>query len=575
MELGLLRHLLDELRPQLVGTRTDRIYAVPRYDLAIEMASRRHYLWISLDPNDPHLCHRRRGPRTENRPPAFAMAARKWARGQSLLSIELVNDDRVVRVEWSGGGALIAELVPRRATALVLDSADQIVAVWNPRKGRPGVGELYEPPPRAPRSDAAAADATVWERLFNLPTRELQRALVREFDGMTPTLAAEVMYRAPDSAETLRTTVLQELEASLAPPEPRIYSAAPLTDLREPAGLDKLLCSPRALKHREHQCVQTAGSVSDATRSYYDLLANLRLVHQARESVRSAVDKRLGRLRRRLEASPSDVSAGRLAILRQHADCLLAAPGAAIEDGVARVPDVYGDGRTIDIKVDPAMSLADNAQSLYRRAQRLEERSRQAERDAEQLGSEIESLQSLRREADLVRDSSQATSLMKKAAAAGLEIPLERMRLAEAGTGHLLAAEAPTQPQTAGILTVTTVAGYEILVGRSATHNDRLTHQVAQPHDWWLHAEGPGSHVVLRNPRRLEQPPQDALAAAASLAAWFSKARSAGKVEVKWTAVKRVRKPRGAPAGLAVLDQHHTFVVAPRPPAEVGQAPGD
>ena len=73
-------------------------------------------------------------------------------------------------------------------------------------------------------------------------------------------------------------------------------------------------------------------------------------------------------------------------------------------------------------------------------------------------------------------------------------------------------------------------------------------------------------------PRRLEQPPPDALAAAASLAAWFSKARSAGKVEVRWTQAKRVRKPRGAPAGLALLDQFHSFVAEPRSPAAVGEA---
>ena len=75
--------------------------------------------------------------------------------------------------------------------------------------------------------------------------------------------------------------------------------------------------------------------------------------------------------------------------------------------------------------------------------------------------------------------------------------------------------------------------GYAILVGQSARDNDRLTFNVADPQDLWLHVAGmPGSHVIVRNPDRGEVP-RPVVKRAAELAAFHSKARAAGgKVSV-------------------------------------------
>ena len=78
--------------------------------------------------------------------------------------------------------------------------------------------------------------------------------------------------------------------------------------------------------------------------------------------------------------------------------------------------------------------------------------------------------------------------------------------------------------------------------------------------DFWLHAEGPGSHVLIRNPQRADLPGEDALREAASLAAQFSRARGATKVNVRWTQVRFVKKPRGAPPGQVILRRSQTVL---------------
>ena len=79
------------------------------------------------------------------------------------------------------------------------------------------------------------------------------------------------------------------------------------------------------------------------------------------------------------------------------------------------------------------------------------------------------------------------------------------------------------------------VDGFEILVGRGEDDNDTLTFDVAQPNDLWMHVgDGtPGSHVVVRNPTKGELP-KAIVERAASLAAWYSKSRSAKSVGVDY-----------------------------------------
>jgi predicted ribosome quality control (RQC) complex YloA/Tae2 family protein len=108
------------------------------------------------------------------------------------------------------------------------------------------------------------------------------------------------------------------------------------------------------------------------------------------------------------------------------------------------------------------------------------------------------------------------------------------------------------------------VDGFEILIGRGSAENDELTFDVADPHDTWLHASGgtAGSHVVIKNPDKVEIP-KGVLEAAAAAAAWYSKARGAPKVPVSYCRVSEVSKPRGAPVGMVELARWKDIKVAP------------
>lgn len=108
------------------------------------------------------------------------------------------------------------------------------------------------------------------------------------------------------------------------------------------------------------------------------------------------------------------------------------------------------------------------------------------------------------------------------------------------------------------------VDGYDVLIGRADADNDHLTFEVAEKRDLWLHVAGgtPGSHVVIRNPEGGEVP-KDVIDKAAQLAAWYSKARGAPRVEVHVCRVADVSKPRGAPTGQVQIRRFDRVKVVP------------
>jgi hypothetical protein len=109
------------------------------------------------------------------------------------------------------------------------------------------------------------------------------------------------------------------------------------------------------------------------------------------------------------------------------------------------------------------------------------------------------------------------------------------------------------------------VDGFEVLIGKGDAENDQLTFKVADNLDLWLHvASHPGSHVVIRNPDRLSELPKEVIERAAQLAAFHSKAREGGKVEVHLARIADISKPKGFAPGKVILKKWTSVRVYPK-----------
>ncbi|WP_243317824.1 NFACT RNA binding domain-containing protein [Geothrix paludis] len=179
-------------------------------------------------------------------------------------------------------------------------------------------------------------------------------------------------------------------------------------------------------------------------------------------------------------------------------------------------------------------------------------------------------------EAELARERA-AWAKRLEAEAAGLapEPPLARQLGAKGnakdsakgkGTKRMGGAEVKRKDGKGTAFRSVMVDGFEVLIGKGDAENDQLTFKVADNTDFWLHvASVPGSHVVIRNPDKLSELPRHVLERAAELAAYHSKARDGGKVEVHLARIADISKPRGFAPGKVILKKWVGIRVYPKP----------
>jgi predicted ribosome quality control (RQC) complex YloA/Tae2 family protein len=115
-----------------------------------------------------------------------------------------------------------------------------------------------------------------------------------------------------------------------------------------------------------------------------------------------------------------------------------------------------------------------------------------------------------------------------------------------------------------------TMDGWRIFIGKNDEQNDELSTRFARPSDTWMHvASHPGSHLVIQQGDSAISPPKEVLSKAASLAAWFSKARHSPFVKVHVTDARNVRKLKGSPPGEVHIGKFKTLKVKPVSPQDL------
>jgi predicted ribosome quality control (RQC) complex YloA/Tae2 family protein len=219
--------------------------------------------------------------------------------------------------------------------------------------------------------------------------------------------------------------------------------------------------------------------------------------------------------------------------------------------GSVRVVDWFDPATPeIDVPLDPAVGIRENRERCFARARKL------ARRPAA-IGPRLETCQRELRAALADLDVLETAAWDDPRAAAVLERwrpPAAEGAKAPRGSRRAPAVHVPYRA-------FRSADGHEILVGKSARDNDRLTFQVARGFDAWLHAAGAaGSHVVVRVPKGREVT-EAALRDAALLALHYSKLARRGEGEVHAARRCDVRRVRGgAPGQVTVTHERRIWV---------------
>jgi len=200
-------------------------------------------------------------------------------------------------------------------------------------------------------------------------------------------------------------------------------------------------------------------------------------------------------------------------------------------------------GGEIEVELDPAQDGSANADRLFTRARKLRSAAKAAVERLRTLFKRLEKIQKERKSLDSIED---IRELKKIAARYARKISASREPEAEEKFPRRFTSD----------------SGLEILVGRNDAENDELV-RWARRNDVWLHAQGVGgSHVILRSPGK-QMPDHRSIELAASIAAYYSKAKTSAFVPVAWTLVKYVVKRKGQGPGKVTYTHEKVIFTEP------------
>ncbi len=216
----------------------------------------------------------------------------------------------------------------------------------------------------------------------------------------------------------------------------------------------------------------------------------------------------------------------------------------------------------VKITLDPKQDAKGNAERYFRRGKKAKTTLRMLEERLPEAESELEYVENLACSLDAIIDIT--------------DIPLLEGELIEAGflkkpvVDKRAVKKKPSKNTTEPYRRYLSSEGLVILCGKSGAGNDLLVKKEGRQNDLWFHANScAGAHVLLKAGGVDLANHKQSIIEAASIAAYYSKAKNAAKVDVIYADVKKVKKPRGARPGSVTVSEHKAVMVRPEALAEI------
>ncbi len=469
---------------------------------------------------------------------------------RQIERIRILEDERIILLEFAASPeTYLLQLFRNHANFFLVDERKRILNAF--KHGKKHAGKVFQLK-SSPALNPLKVTAEKFRETFREnPDAPLEFVLKRRFLFLTPVLVQEVCHRLEvngkrsvgdlggEQIERLLLLV-RELLQNCRYDAPRIYFRE---DFPEVFALT-------ALSYFAHLREETFSSVNEALAGFIFRRLKLERFYRQKDKLTAALASKIGQLEhvlKQLENLPDE--ADRRAYLQRIGELLLA-QARQLPSGVEEVEvvDYYDPGmRKIKVRVNPRLSIQENAQHYFQRAKETARRQKQLQERKKQLSAQLQELKEMRQQLETAK---QFRALQK------IEKRLKEIHVLQTAEEQLTEVSRPFKRYW--------YEGWEIWVGKNARSNDEMTFRWAHKLDWWLHAQGAsGSHVVVRQQGKGQNPPRAVLEYAARLAACHSTARHSSYVPVMVTQVRYVRKPRGAAPGAVVPERIKTLFVEP------------
>ena len=550
--------LAKELSERLEGGRIDKVQQPERDMLLLSLRAKGENLRlvIAAGTGNARAGITRGSFENPAEPPMFCMLMRKHLVGARILSVTQPEYERLLiftldthdELGVQSEKKLAVELIGRSANAVLIGADGRIIDCMRRmdfagdalRRMLPGM--IYRLPPKQEKPVFFALDPAQRRALIAAAdkTVPVDKWLMNSFSALSPLICRELAYRCnndyvnlPDACDALCEAVAA---GELAPwlisidGKPKDFSFMAISQYGPAAQLERYDSFSEMLD----AFYTRRDRAEQQRRRSHDLIKTVRTLRDRQQRKLAAQCEELRRTEGRedIRHQAELVTAN---IYRLHRG-----------DRSLECEDYYDPAcPVVHIELDPLKTPQQNAAALYKEYNKLKAAeqhltvlTREGERQLDYLNSVLDELERAETDRDL-------SDIRRELTETGY------IRARKGGKAERVKPQSP--------LKFVSDDGLEILAGRSNAQNDELTLKLARRTDYWLHTQRVhGSHVIIRCEG--EEPPPRTLEQAAGIAAYYSQARGAGKVQVDYTMVRNVRKPSGALPGKVVYTDHKTML---------------
>ena len=564
-----LRHIKNEIEKEALGARVSQIYQPNRDELvfALRTFGGVKKLLLSARANSPRINFCTNTPENPAQPPMFCMLLRKRLGSGKLVAVRQMDCDRVLFLDFEcvnelGDTVMITVAVEIMgmysniiviSDGIIIDSLKRVdLTMSSKRIVLPNI--KYELPEPQDKLNILTSNAEeIAQKIKSIePETALNKALLKTVQGVSPIVCRELEYRVMEGASNRLDGVLFDRlisEIDRLKSITQNCSEKPCIIYRED-GKPMDFCFMPIEQYGGFARVKVRDGFSSVLDDFYDERDSQERMRVKSQSLNKLLSNTAERIARKITKQQAELAQCENREQLRICGDLLQANLYRIERGApfADVENYYdAEGRTIRIKLNPAISPAANAQKYYKDYQKA--------KNAESiLGEQIE-----KGKAEL----EYIESVLDEVSRAESEKELAQIREELTEQGYLRRPKGKQRPLSQlPPLEFESSDGFKILVGRNNRQNDKLTLKTASKNDIWLHTKDiHGSHtIIVSDGRRISD---DAIVEAARLAAYHSKARGGSQVPVDYTLVRYVSKPSGAKPGMVIYVNNKTVYVTP------------
>ncbi|KJS81449.1 MAG: hypothetical protein JM58_16785 [Peptococcaceae bacterium BICA1-8] len=571
-----IRALVDELKPQLIGGRIDKIQQPDHNTLVmtIRQPGKNLRLLITVKPQSARFNLTNTARQNPLQPPLFCMVLRKHLEGSKIVNIEQQGLERIVHFILEGfdelgdkvSKILIGEFMGKHSNLILIKQNERIIldsikrlshAVNQYREILPGAPYI-SPPPQEKVKLEEITEETLVERFQNLPPEQkVHKALLNIMEGFGPQTAKELTVRAgidlENSLEFLGEYEYLSLWKSLNWLKTLILSQTYQPTLVRDTEGKPFAFAPFSLQQFDGLVQETHSSMGDLIESFIGKSEETNFFKQKSGDLDKIIDRELDRCQRKLALQLEKIAEVEIAAKYKLWGELITANLHNLKQGQeAIVSNFYSEElENIAITLEPNLTPNENAQKYFKKYSKAKVGSEKTLEQSKITIEELGYLESIKNSLD------------------GSDNPQDlqdiRWELEEAGyvkarpqkNKNKVKSNAQSEPLAIAI------SDYKILLGKNNKQNDYVTFKLGKNDDLWLHVKDiPGSHVIIKNPDKKEIP-KSILDTAANLAAYYSKGRYSAQVPVDYTLRKHVKKPGGAKPGMVIYENQKTIYITP------------